>query len=54
MEPAVYGCEDNKIISDIVMFRLKTLTILGSKAESRIQKASAKLRNVFVKALLWC
>lgn len=33
MEPAVYGCEDNKIISYTVMFRLKTLTILGSKAE---------------------
>ena len=33
MEPAVYDCEDNKIISNIVMFRLKTLTILGSKAE---------------------
>ena len=33
MEPAVYGCEDNKNISNIVMFRLKTLTILGSKAE---------------------
>ena len=33
MEPAVYGCEDNKIISNTVMFRLKTLTILGSKAE---------------------
>lgn len=33
MEPAVYGCEDNKIISNIVMFRLKTLTILGSKAD---------------------
>lgn len=33
MEPAVYVCEDNKIISNIVMFRLKTLTILGSKAE---------------------
>lgn len=33
MVPAVYGCEDNKIISNIVMFRLKTLTILGSKAE---------------------
>ena len=33
MEPVVYGCEDNKIISNIVMFRLKTLTILGSKAE---------------------
>lgn len=33
MEPAVYGCEDNKINSNIVMFRLKTLTILGSKAE---------------------
>ena len=29
----VYGCEDNKIISNIVMFRLNTLTILGSKAE---------------------
>lgn len=33
MEPAVYGYEDNKIISNTVMFRLKTLTILGSKAE---------------------
>ena len=33
MEPAVYGSEDNKIISNTVMFRLKTLTILGSKAE---------------------
>lgn len=33
MDPAVYGCEDNKIISNTVMFRLKTLTILGSKAE---------------------
>ena len=33
MESAVYGCEDSKINSNIVMFRLKTLTILGSKAE---------------------
>ena len=33
MGTAVYGCEDNKIISNTVMFRLKTLTILGSKAE---------------------
>ena len=33
MEPAVYGCEDNKINSNTVMFRLKALTILGSKAE---------------------
>ena len=33
MKPAVYGCEDNKINSNTVMFRLKTLTILGSKAE---------------------
>ena len=33
MDPAVYGCEDNKINSNTVMFRLKTLTILGSKAE---------------------
>lgn len=33
MESAVYGCEDNKINSNTVMFRLKTLTILGSKAE---------------------
>ena len=33
MDPAAYGCEDNKIISNIVMFRLKTLTILGSKAD---------------------
>ena len=33
MEPVVYGCDDNKINSNTVMFRLKTLTILGSKAE---------------------
>ena len=33
MESAVYGCEDNKINSNTVMFRLKTLIILGSKAE---------------------
>ena len=33
MEPTVYGCDDNKINSNTVMFRLKTLTILGSKAE---------------------
>ena len=33
MEPAVYGCDDNKINSNTFMFRLKTLTILGSKAE---------------------
>ena len=33
MNPVVYGCEDNKINSNTVMFRLKTLTILGSKAE---------------------
>ena len=33
MEPAVYGCEDNKINSNTVMFRLQTLTILGRKTE---------------------
>ena len=33
MEPAVYGGGDNKIISNTVIFRLKTLTILGSKAD---------------------
>lgn len=33
MEPVVYGCEDNIINSNTVMFRLKKLTILGSKAE---------------------
>lgn len=33
MEPAIYGCEDNKINSNTVMFRLKTLTILGRKTE---------------------
>lgn len=33
MESAVYGFKYNKIISNTVMFRLKTLTILGSKAE---------------------
>ena len=27
---------------------------IGDKRVARIQQASAKLRNVFVKALLWC
>ena len=30
------------------------LTIQDEKTKTRIQQASAKLRNVFVKALLWC
>ena len=30
------------------------LTNKGRDSSSRIQQASAKLRNVFVKALLWC
>ena len=30
------------------------LTIQDGLKTSRIQQASAKLRNVFVKALLWC
>ena len=30
------------------------LTVDRLKPISRIQQASAKLRNVFVKALLWC
>ncbi len=30
------------------------LTIHVNKKGTRIQQASAKLRNVFVKALLWC
>ena len=33
---------------------LLVLTILGAQVLTRIQQASAKLRNVFVKALLWC
>ena len=33
MESSVYGCEVNKIFFNSTMFRLKTLTILGSKAE---------------------
>ena len=33
MELAVYGCEDNNIISNTVMFRLKALTILGGKED---------------------
>ena len=40
MEPAVYGCEDNKIISNIVMFRLKTLTILGTVTADTQEKAT--------------
>ena len=30
------------------------LTLFGVFSVTRIQQASAKLRNVFVKALLWC
>ena len=30
------------------------LTYWGAAMYARIQQASAKLRNVFVKALLWC
>ena len=30
------------------------LNFVGSMKYTRIQQASAKLRNVFVKALLWC
>ena len=33
---------------------LETLTSHEKKEYTRIQQASAKLRNVFVKALLWC
>ena len=32
----------------------KELTLQEIQQASRIQQASAKLRNVFVKALLWC
>ena len=42
--------EDNdeyNVIEDLLTNKLK-------KKVSRIQQASAKLRNVFVKALLWC
>ena len=33
---------------------ISALTSVGTPFSSRIQQASAKLRNVFVKALLWC
>ena len=33
---------------------MATLTDVDTEAMTRIQQASAKLRNVFVKALLWC
>ena len=32
----------------------KLLTLVAAAFMARIQQASAKLRNVFVKALLWC
>ena len=35
----------------IALFQLSFEALYNS---SRIQQASAKLRNVFVKALLWC
>ena len=33
---------------------LEDFTVTTSIVKPRIQQASAKLRNVFVKALLWC
>ena len=33
---------------------MKSLNSSPTRSMSRIQQASAKLRNVFVKALLWC
>ena len=52
----------NKIYSQWISLELKSnsgfiktgLTLVGGKCITRIQQASAKLRNVFVKALLWC
>ena len=37
-----------------VCFAQGSLTFNPSILDTRIQQASAKLRNVFVKALLWC
>ena len=33
---------------------MAALTLVSCSSDARIQQASAKLRNVFVKALLWC
>ena len=33
---------------------MKKFNLEAFKRDARIQQASAKLRNVFVKALLWC
>ena len=34
--------------------KIQILTALYEKGHTRIQQASAKLQNVFVKELLWC
>jgi hypothetical protein len=42
------------IFKDAVEDSAAKLTKSFEKILTRIQQASAKLRNVFVKALLWC
>ena len=43
-------------VNGLVAYSVKTnsLPYLAKVLYTRIQQASAKLRNVFVKALLWC
>ena len=40
--------------NDLLMENVEALTQNDYPQGPRIQQASAKLRNVFVKALLWC
>ena len=41
-------------VEHLLRWRMTELTLTDTQAIARIQQASAKLRNVFVKALLWC
>lgn len=44
-----FSCKDQFLVMSYAQ-----LTGRDSLRDTRIQQASAKLRNVFVKALLWC
>lgn len=47
------GMKKKKAVNTLNLY-LPFLTFHDGSYQARIQQASAKLRNVFVKALLWC
>ena len=54
MEVFFLGSEKPEIRDNVFYSCHSALTLYVPNKEARIQQASAKLRNVFVKALLWC